>query len=60
MGPTLTKIVKWALLAFFIFYVMRSPNSAAETLRLAGEAAYGGIKDLADSAARFFDALLRR
>jgi hypothetical protein len=54
------KIVKMLLIIFAVFYVLRSPNSAAGTLRVAGQTAYQGVMTLADSAAKFFDALLKR
>lgn len=53
------KILKIVLIVFAVFYVLRSPNSAAGTLRVAGQTAYQGVMTLADSAAKFFDALLR-
>jgi hypothetical protein len=53
------KIVKMLLIIFAVFYVLRSPNSAAGTLRVAGQTAYQGVMTLADSAAKFFDALLK-
>jgi hypothetical protein len=56
----LKKILKILLIVFLAFYVLRSPTSAAGTLRAAGETAYQGILTLADSAAKFFDALLKR
>jgi hypothetical protein len=55
----LKKIVKVLLIIFAVFYVLRSPANAASTLRGAGQAAYQGVLALADSAARFFDALLK-
>jgi hypothetical protein len=54
------KILKMLLIVFAVFYVLRSPGSAAGTLRVAGQTAYQGVQTLADSAARFFDALLQR
>lgn len=54
----LKKIIKILLIVFAVFYVLRSPQSAADTLRLAGTAAFQGIRSLADSAATFFDTLL--
>lgn len=53
------KILKIVLLLFAVIYVLLSPNSAAGTLRVAGQTAYQGVMTLADSAAKFFDALLR-
>jgi hypothetical protein len=54
------KLLKAVLIAAAILYVLRSPTSAAETLRTAGNTAYQGVVNLADSAGRFFDALLTR
>jgi hypothetical protein len=56
----LKKILKILLIVFVAFYVLRSPTSAATTLRAAGETAYQGMLALANSAAKFFDALLTR
>jgi hypothetical protein len=55
----LKKILKILAIVFVAFYVLRSPSSAADTLRTAGQAAYQGLESLASSAAQFFDALLR-
>jgi|GraSoiStandDraft_2_1057267.scaffolds.fasta_scaffold722792_2 hypothetical protein len=54
------KILKVLLIVFAVFYVLQSPNSAAGTLRGATQAAYHGAKTMAESATRFFDALLKR
>ena len=53
------KIVKLLLIVFCVFYVMRSPNSAAGTLRAAGRTAYEMVMTLADFASKAFDSLLR-
>ena len=53
------RVLKWALAVCVIVYIMYSPNSAAETLRVALHTAYQGVMKLADSAAASFDALLR-
>lgn len=53
------KILKIVLILGAVFYVLRSPNSLAGTLRVAGQTAYNGVMTLADLAAKFFDALLR-
>lgn len=53
----LKKILIVAAGAFFIYYILRSPDAAASALKGAGEVTVDGLKELADSLARFFDAL---
>jgi hypothetical protein len=52
-------ILKVVLVLATLAYVLWSPNSASETLRVAIKTAVGGVLTLGDSAAKFFDALLR-
>lgn len=54
------KVLKIVLIVFAVFYVLRSPSSAAGTLRMAGQTAYQGVMTLSDSAVKFFDVLMRR
>jgi hypothetical protein len=53
----LSKIVKIVLIVFAVFYVLRSPGSAAGTLRAAGETAYQSVLFIADKSACFFEQL---
>jgi hypothetical protein len=53
------RVLKVLLIGLAIVYVLYSPNSAAETLRMAVRNAVGGVLTLGDSAAKFFDAFLR-
>lgn len=47
------KYVTWAAAAFVAFYLMRSPEGAADTVHNAA----GGLASAADSLARFVNAL---
>lgn len=53
----LKKIFMIAAGAFLVYYVLRSPDAAAGAFKGAGETTIDGLKDLADSLARFVDAL---
>lgn len=53
----LKKIFIMAAGAFLVYYVLRSPDAAASAFKGAGETTIDGLKDLADSLARFVDAL---
>ncbi|HVF11694.1 MAG TPA: hypothetical protein VNA87_01270 [Actinomycetota bacterium] len=53
----LKKIFMIAVGAFLVYYVLRSPDAAASAFKGAGETTIDGLKDLADSLARFVDAL---
>jgi hypothetical protein len=56
----LKRIIILAAIAFVVFYAVRSPDSAALTFRVAAKTSRAGLKDLAESLARFFDALIRK
>lgn len=51
------KILIILTVAFVVYYVLRSPDSAALAFKTAGETTVSGLKDLAEALARFFDAL---
>lgn len=51
------KILIIVTVAFVVYYVLRSPDSAALAFKTAGETTVSGLKDLAEALARFFDAL---
>ena len=53
----LKKIFMIAAGAVLVYYVLRSPDAAASAFKGAGETTIDGLKDLADSLARFVDAL---
>lgn len=53
----LKKMLTIALIAFVAYYVVRSPDAAASAFRGAGETTLSGLKELAESIARFVDAL---
>jgi hypothetical protein len=55
----LKKLAKLLLIVLVVAYVLRKPGPAAATLRVAGQTAYQGVLSLADSAAKFLDALFR-
>ena len=46
-----------ALLAFVVYYVLRSPDSAATALRVVGQASLDGVRFVAEALARFIDTL---
>ena len=53
----LRKILMMALIAFVAYYVIRSPNAAASAFRGAGSTTFHGLQSLAESIAKFVDAL---
>ncbi len=53
------KILLVLAVAFLVYYVLRSPVQAAEAVKGAGEVTVAGLRDLAESLARFVDALFR-
>lgn len=58
VGVNIKRILLIGLAAFVVYYVLRSPDAAAAAFRGAGETTFDGIKDIAQSLARFFDKLL--
>lgn len=54
----LKRILILALFAFIVYYVLRSPDSAAAAFRVGGTTALNGMKGVAESLARFIDALV--
>lgn len=47
------KYLTWAILAFVVFYLLKSPGSAAHVVRNAA----GGLASAGDSLSRFVNAL---
>lgn len=48
------KYLTWALAAFVVFYLLKSPNSAAHVV----DSALGGLSSAGDSLSRFVNALV--
>ena len=55
----LKKILLAAAIAFVIFYILRSPDSAAVAFKAAGKVTMQGLEDLAGSLAVFIDNLFK-
>ena len=53
------KILMVAVAAFIVFYILRSPDSAADAFKAAGKVTFEGLRDLAGSLAIFVDNLFR-
>ncbi|MGH2813298.1 MAG: hypothetical protein ACRDI1_11400 [Actinomycetota bacterium] len=53
------RLLLLAVVAFAFYYLLRSPDTAAEAFRVGGQTAVNGLKSVADSLARFIDALVR-
>lgn len=53
------KILMVAVAAFILFYILRSPDSAADAFKAAGKVTFEGLRDLAGSLAVFVDNLFR-
>ncbi len=54
----LKRLLILAVVAFVVYYVLRSPDTAAQAFRVGGAFALDGLKGVADSLARFIDALV--
>lgn len=55
----LKKLLMAAAIAFVIFYILRSPDSAATAFKAAGKVTIQGLEDLAGSLAVFIDNLFK-
>lgn len=53
----LKRLLLLAVFAFIVYYVLRSPDTAAEAFKGAGAMVGKGMKQAAESLARFIDAL---
>ena len=51
------RIALIAVLAFVVFYVLRSPASAATAFKMVGQASFDGVQFVAEALARFIDTL---
>ena len=51
------KILILLVLAFIAYYILRSPDSAANALRIGGTFALNGMKFVAEALAKFIDTL---
>lgn len=51
------RIALIAILGFVVYYVLRSPDSAANAFRVVGTASLDGVRFVAEALARFIDTL---